>query len=1060
ESTDDLIWSVDLEDRLVAFNRAFQQHFFKTFGVLLRVGMNPEDSIPPGRNDRLPQLYRRARTKGSFRVEFMLDDGKMLELALNPIVAGEKTIGVSVFGKDITAHKCAQEALRESGDFLNEAQRIGNLGCYVLDFPEGRWRSTPQLDWVFGIDDGFSRTVEGWLELVHPEERAQMEAYFARDVVEQRKDFDREYRIIRQNDGSERWVHGMGRLEFDGEGKPRKMRGTIRDITEHKQAEIAVAESEKLFRAISQTSPLVMALVSGIDGRFEYINPKFTRLFGYSLEEIPTVADWWPLAYPDLEHRESVQAKWRAMSEQARRSGRAVEPIELEVACKDGSTKIVEWGVVSLGDRNLAYGLDITGRKSMDLKLKLSEERYRTIFLTSADGIALSQMSDGMYIDVNKAFLRIMGCERDEVIGKTSLDLNFWAEPEDRKKMISALSDFGEFRDVQTRYVRKNGEIAWVRISASAIEIEGRSCILSVVRDVTAARAAEERLAAADSALRLSEERYRTAFQTSLDAVNINDLRDGRYIDVNEAFLEITGYAREEVIGRTSIEMGIWANARDRQTMTEMLGRNSACRGLEAQFRKKDGSIFWGQMSASLMEVNGEPCILSITRDLSEVKAAQEEIRSLAYYDPLTGLPNRRMLLERLRNALSPAGRGQPMQALLLIDLDNFNVLNDTLGHRTSDLLLKEVARRISACTREPEIVARLGSDEFVVMIDQLSSVAEEAAAQARNVAERILASVGEPYLIGERESLTTASIGIAVFGDRASSTEDILQQAEIALHLAKSDGRNMIRFFSLALQAATNARATLEGDLRTAIKSEQFVLYYQPQVDRGRLTGCEALIRWKHPSRGIVAPNDFIPLAEESRLILPLGDWVLETACKQIAAWARREETARLTIAVNISAMQFRQPEFAHHVLSALQRTGANAKNLKLELTESLLVDNFEDVIAKMAELKSHGLTFSLDDFGTGYSSLGYLKRLPLDQLKIDRTFVRDMMVDLTSGAIAQTIIALGRAMDLSVVAEGVETEEQRGFLAGLGCHFFQGYLISRPVTIDEFEKLMEGFS
>jgi EAL domain-containing protein (putative c-di-GMP-specific phosphodiesterase class I) len=282
------------------------------------------------------------------------------------------------------------------------------------------------------------------------------------------------------------------------------------------------------------------------------------------------------------------------------------------------------------------------------------------------------------------------------------------------------------------------------------------------------------------------------------------------------------------------------------------------------------------------------------------------------------------------------------------------------------------------------------------------------------------------------------------------------LQQADIALHLAKADGRNTLRFFSPGLQAVVNAQATLEKDLRRAIKEKQFMLYYQPQLERGKMTGAEALIRWRHPTRGIVLPDEFIPIAEQSRLILPMGDWVLEAACKQISLWAGRPQTAHLCISVNISALQFRQPEFVESVLDALRRTGAHPKCLKLELTESMLVENIEDVIGKMTELKSHGLSFSLDDFGTGYSSLAYLKRLPLEQLKIDRSFVRDMLVDLTSGAIAQTIVALGRAMELSVVAEGVETEEQRGFLAGLGCHCFQGYLFSPALPLNEFEAFL----
>jgi diguanylate cyclase (GGDEF)-like protein/PAS domain S-box-containing protein len=652
----------------------------------------------------------------------------------------------------------------------------------------------------------------------------------------------------------------------------------------------------------------------------------------------------------------------------------------------------------------------------------------------------------------------MMDFAREEVVGRSSLELNFWADPGARVEMVKALRERSGFRDIQTKFVKRGGAIIWVLISASAIEVEGVPCILSVMQDITAAKEAEALLTAATEALRLSEERYRTAFQTSLDAININRISDGQFIDVNQAFLDILGYEREEVIGRTTLELGIWANPRDRQQLVDMLAERSSCRGLEAQFRKKNGDVFWGELSASAMEVDGVACLLSITRDISKAKAAESTIRNLAFYDPLTGLPNRRLLLERLRPAVAGA-RNDRLHALLLVDLDNFKTLNDTLGHHAGDILLKQVAQRLVVCCYEADNVYRLGGDEFVVMLDELSEVAEDAAAQAKAAGEIILASIGQPYLLDDRECLLAASIGVTVFGDRHDETDDIMQQMDIAQHQAKSAGRNSIRFFSPALQAAVNARAALEEDLRHAIKANQFMLYYQPQVERGRLTGAEALIRWKHPMRGIVPPDEFIPVSEESRLILPMGVWVLETACRQIASWADRHETAQLAISVNISALQFRQPEFIEQVLAALDRTGANPRSLKLELTESLLVESFEDVIAKMTELKSHGLSFSLDDFGTGYSSLAYLKRLPLDELKIDRTFVRDMMVDVTSGAIAQTIISLGRAMDLSVMAEGVETEEQRGFLAGLGCHSFQGFLFSRPLPLPEFEAFLEEF-
>jgi diguanylate cyclase (GGDEF)-like protein/PAS domain S-box-containing protein len=573
-----------------------------------------------------------------------------------------------------------------------------------------------------------------------------------------------------------------------------------------------------------------------------------------------------------------------------------------------------------------------------------------------------------------------------------------------------------------------------------------------IISDITAHRQWE-------MALRLSEERYRIAFQTSIDAININHLSDGLYIDCNQAFLDILGYKREEVIGRNSLELEIWADPRDRHAMAKMLRQNGSCRNLESRFKKKNGEIIWGEMSSSLMEVDGFPCVLSVTRDLSPAKAAEKEIRNLAFYDPLTGLPNRRHLLDKLRQALvSSVGSGR-LQALLLVDLDNFKTLNDTLGHQTGDVFLQEIARRIQECVHEADLVCRVGGDEFIVMLENLSEAAEEAAAVAQAVGEKILMLISRPCLIEERECLSSASIGITIFGDRQCSTDEIMQQTDIALYQAKAAGRNTMRFFSPALQAAVNTRATMEEDLRRAINAKQFLLFYQPLVERGRLVGAEALIRWEHPKRGLVQPNEFIRSAEDSGLILPMGDWVLEAACAQIASWAGRVETAHLVLAVNISAVQFHQQEFTEQVLATLKRSGANPRNLKLELTESMLVDNFEEVIHKMTELKSHGLSFSLDDFGTGYSSLAYLKRLPLDQLKIDRVFVRDMLMDASSGAIAQAILSLGRAMNLSVVAEGVETEEQRSFLADLGCHCFQGFLFSPPLPIDEFEQFLRGF-
>ena len=440
--------------------------------------------------------------------------------------------------------------------------------------------------------------------------------------------------------------------------------------------------------------------------------------------------------------------------------------------------------------------------------------------------------------------------------------------------------------------------------------------------------------------------------------------------------------------------------------------------------------------------------------DITLRKAAEEQINSLAFYDPLTLLPNRRLLSDRLKQALASSARSGKYGALLFIDLDNFKVTNDTLGHTVGDLMLQTVGQRLVTCVREGDTVARLGGDEFVLMLEGLNGTMTESAAQAKTVGEKVLGTISQPYLLAGHHCRSTPSIGVTLFTDHSETSDELLKRADLAMYEAKKAGRNTLRFFDPEMQAAVAARAALEADLRNAVLCDQFKLFYQAQVDgEGHLTGVEALVRWLHPERGIVPPGEFIPLAEETGLILPLGQWVLQVACAQLTSWSMRPEMSHLTISVNVSAHQFHQKEFVVQVLAIIARTGASPRLLKLELTESLLVDDVESVIAKMTELKANGVGFSLDDFGTGYSSLSYLKRLPLDQLKIDQSFVRDILVDPNDAAIAKMVIVLAESLGLTVIAEGVETQAQRDFLAGQGCHAYQGYLFSRPIPIEEFE-------
>lgn len=534
-------------------------------------------------------------------------------------------------------------------------------------------------------------------------------------------------------------------------------------------------------------------------------------------------------------------------------------------------------------------------------------------------------------------------------------------------------------------------------------------------------------------------------------------IRDGVIQLANRHAEDIFGYAQGEMHGLPSKNLYLSNEQFIAIRERALAAITTVQRGFaeELRLKRQDGGEFWARLRGSALNPN-DPLSGSIWvfEDITKRKAAESEINNLAFYDPLTQLPNRRLLLDRLKHALISSSRSAKCGALLFIDLDDFKTLNDTYGHDSGDCLLQQVAQRLVTCVRQDDTVARLGGDEFVVLLEDLSKDMEEAAALAKNVSEKILFALNQCYKIENHLRYSTPSIGVTLFIDHHESVEELLKRADMAMYEAKAAGRNTIRFFDQKMQDMLMIRAALEDDLRNSILKEEFQLYYQPQViSTGRLTGVEALLRWNHPQRGMVSPAEFIPLAEESGLILPLGSWVLHTACAQIASWANNVEMANLVIAVNVSARQFHQTNFVQEVLNTLEQTGANPLRLKLELTESMLVNDIEDIITKMTLLKAHGVCFSLDDFGTGYSSLSYLKRLPLDQLKIDQSFVKNILNDTNDAAIAKMVVALGLSLNLNVIAEGVELEAQRDYLARLGCHAYQGYLFSRPLPLDELE-------
>ncbi|MBP6119773.1 MAG: EAL domain-containing protein [Giesbergeria sp.] len=551
-----------------------------------------------------------------------------------------------------------------------------------------------------------------------------------------------------------------------------------------------------------------------------------------------------------------------------------------------------------------------------------------------------------------------------------------------------------------------------------------------------------------------------TVFDNIAEGVTIAK-QDGTVVAVNRAFCTITGYDRAEVIGQNP--RMLQSGRHDRKFYAEMwetIKRHGRWQG-EVWNRRKSGDIYPQWLSITTVDAPlGQPTHYVATfSDITHQKQNEERIQLLAFSDPLTGLPNRRLLLDRLEHALIVSTRNQRGGALFFIDLDDFKGLNDTRGHYMGDLLLQQVAQRLVGCVRKGDTVARLGGDEFVIMLEGLSQDALQAVKQAEAVGATILLALNEPYLLQGSAHHNTPSIGVTLFGEPQGSVEELLKQADLAMYRAKASGRNTLCFFDPQMQSVLAERVALEKELRIALQRQDFVLHYQPQVNgAGAMVGVEALVRWQHPEHALISPLDFIPLAEDTGLILPLGRWVLETACSQLAAWAQRADRQHLTMAVNVSARQFHHADFVEQVLTVLQETGANPRRLKLELTESLLITNIEEVIAKMSTLKAQGVCFSLDDFGTGYSSLAYLKRLPLDQLKIDQGFVSHVLTDASDADIARMIVALSESLGLEVIAEGVEQAEQRDFLARHGCQTYQGYFFSRPLPIQGLEAYIEA--
>ncbi len=815
-----------------------------------------------------------------------------------------------------------------------------------------------------------------------------------------------------------------------------------------------------LFSAVFHQSPLANSLTRMADGFLVDVNESWLSLTGYSRDEVIGKSTLGLGLWGDPSKRQAALAPLQ-------QSG---APLRLEAAMttKAGDHRLVEFNasqyVLDGQPYLLAQIRDITGQQEsanavknrLDFIEKITSRVPGVVYQfrmradrTSHFPFATGAMRDLFGLnptevteDATPAFMKVhpddlLATQRDVV--ESAINLTPW-----RSEFRVSLPD---------------GEQRWLfGDSLPERQDDGSVIWYGYISDITARKNEQ-------SALYESEMRFRSLTELSSDWYWEQD-ENFRFTRIDGSIFRDGGLPSESVLGKTRWGANSYGLTEDQWAEhRRALEAHETFHNFELRHIDAKGRVLWASISGlPIFDSRGVfKGYRGIGRDISEQKHNEDEGQRLAFYDTLTGLPNRRLLLNRLAQALVTSARSHQQGALLFIDLDNFKDLNDTLGHDVGDLLLEKVANRLVTCIRQGDTVARFGGDEFVVMLENLSADLQGAVAQVTVVGEKILAAMNMPFELTGKLHYSTPSVGIAMFSGQTQGVDELLKRADLAMYQAKSAGRNTFRFFDPDMQAAVALRSALEVDLRQGLERDELRLFYQPVVDEtGHIQGVEALVRWQHPVRGMVSPADFIPVAEQTGLILPLGQWVLRVACEQLVSWSHSAQTFDLTMAVNISARQFRQPEFVAQTLAVLEQTGASAHLLKLELTESLLLNDVQDAIKKMDELRAVGVRFSLDDFGTGYSSLSYLKRLPLDQLKIDQSFVRDILTDPNDAAIAKTVVALAHSLGLSVVAEGVETEGQRDFLVTHGCHAFQGYLFGRPVPVEQLnlESVQFGFA
>ena len=868
-----------------------------------------------------------------------------------------------------------------------------------------------------------------WSSIVHPEDALWAKAYCDSETAAGR-DHSLDYRVIRA-DGHTLWVRDI--VSMIEQGQRSVMRGLMIDISETKRTEHALRLSEQKFASVFQQCPDILLIARHSDGCLLEVNEAFEEQIGLGPNQVigrtATELGLW-----------GVSGSGPSVLERLHLGG--IRNLEMSFRRSNGElfTGLTSAETFDLdGTRALVVAVrDISQLKETQQRLQISEEKFAKAFHASPDGLLLSRQSDGLLLEVNEGFCRLTGYNLDPRLDQTSLDLGIWVDLNERKLLLSKLKKDGFVRDFSCHIRRSDGQIRLCELSARPLPIAGADCMLTIARDITERHLMQEKLQLAA-----------TVFENTAEGVLITDT-DQRITAVNRAFSEITGYSEIEALGQTPRLLA--SGQHDSAFYVAMWHQLTAEGHWQGEIfnKRKNSELYpsWLTISAVRNSEREITHFVAVFADISSLKHAQAKLDYQAHHDPLTGLPNRALFENRLHAALQCSQVSNRQGAVLFLDLDRFKHINDSLGHPVGDLLLKGIAQRLKEQVRDVDTVARLGGDEFIILLPGLHKPSDASA-----IANKLLACFSAPFQAGEHEFFTSASIGISLYPQDGSDVASLIRNADAAMYRSKAKGRNRVEAYTRDLTAQASVRVALENELRRAIERNELSLCYQPKLSlkTQNLVGAEALIRWNHPTFGDVSPEHFIHLAEENGTILQLGDWVLEQACRQMHQWQKRYQPFG-PLSINLAGAQMRQPHLAKRIEQLLKTYQLKAGDLQLEITENFIMSQAEEALSVLHQLKQLGVQLAIDDFGTGYSSLSYLKRLPLDILKIDQSFIRGLPDDPHDAAITRAIIALGRSMQLTIIAEGVENQAQQHFLAAEGCEQIQGYIVSLPLPPEEF--------